>query len=261
MEEFKCECGRVFNSAASINSHYRFCDVHIPIKKCDENGKCISKSKYKISDDLYRCECGKEFDNHQSLNAHFGYCDYHHECMGTKRKGHSSELTHSMCWFNKSEEEIKEIYKKSGKTLSENIKNGNVIPSFTNKKHKEESKDKIRNSTVEYLQSLYGDAITRYNKKSIDYINRLNEEKQWNLQHAENGGEIKIGGYFVDGYDKELNIVFEYDERKHYKDVHNNILKDRDIKRQNFIINETNCRFFRYNEKLDLLYEVTNNKD
>ena len=143
MEKFECECGRVFNSATSRNSHYRFCDVHIPIKKYDENGKCISKSKYKISDDLYRCECGKEFDNHQSLNAHFGHCDYHYKCMGTKRKGHSSELTHSMCWFNKSEEEIKEIHKKSGKTLSENIKNGKVIPSFTNKRHKEESKDKL----------------------------------------------------------------------------------------------------------------------
>jgi len=84
----------------------------------------------------------------------------------------------------------------------------------------------------------------------------LNEEKHWNLQHAENGGEVNCLGYWLDGYDKELNIVFEYDEPKHYKDVTNNILKDKDIQRQNNIINKLNCQFWRYNEYLDLLYKV-----
>ena len=44
MEEYKCECGRVFKSATSRNSHYRFCSVHIPIKKYDENqGKSLCR--------------------------------------------------------------------------------------------------------------------------------------------------------------------------------------------------------------------------
>ena len=30
------------------------------------------------------------------------------------------------------------------------------------------------------------------------------------------GGGIEICGYKVDGYDKEKNIVFEYDEKHHY---------------------------------------------
>ncbi len=55
---------------------------------------------------------------------------------------------------------------------------------------------------------------------------------------------------------KKKNIVFEYDEKRHYKDDYNNILKERDIDRQNKIIKELGCRFFRYNEKIDLLYEV-----
>ena len=50
MEEFKCECGRVFKSKSSRNSHYRFCKVHKPKQKYDENGKYISPSKYKIGD-------------------------------------------------------------------------------------------------------------------------------------------------------------------------------------------------------------------
>lgn len=255
-QEFKCECGRIFKTAASRNSHYRFCNVHVPIKKYDENGKCISKSKYKIDENLYRCECGKEFNNHQSLNAHFSHCDYHHNCLGTKRKGHTSELTHSMCWDNKSDEEVQLIRRKSGKTYSDKIKKGIIKPSFLDRQHSEETKNKIRFSTVKYLETRFEGSIARYNKKSIGYINRLNEEKGWNLQHAENGGEVEVCGYFLDGYDKELNIAFEYDEPRHYKDVYENVLIDRDMKRQNFIIENLKCRFFRYNEKMDLLYEV-----
>lgn len=209
-EEYKCECGRVFKSKSSRNSHYRFCKVHKPIKKYDENGKYISKSKYKIADNLYRCECGKEFEKYQSLNSHFGHCDFHHECCGTKRKGHTSELTHSMCWENKTPEEIKEIYKKAGKTHARLMKEGIINFPYNGKPN--------------------------YSIKACKYIDVLNEKMNWNLQHAENGGEIRIVKYFPDGYDKDLNIVFEYDEPFHYKDKENNILNDADIERQNYII-------------------------
>lgn len=230
VEEFKCECGRVFKTAASRNSHYRFCNAHISINEYDKNGKRISKSKYKIDENLYRCECGKEFNNHQSLNAHFSHCDYHHECCGTIRKGHKSELTKSMCWDNKTEDEIKEFHKKSGLTQSKMMHEGLINFPFNGK--------------------------ANYNKNACKYIDDLNKKMNWNLQHAENGGEIKVSRYFLDGYDKNLNIAFEYDEPGHYVDIYNNILLDRDVERQNYIIEKLNCRFFRYNEKLDLLYEI-----
>ena len=84
----------------------------------------------------------------------------------------------------------------------------------------------------------------------------MNEKFGWNLQHAENGGEVSIAGYFLDGYDKELNIAFEYDEPIHYIDIENNILREKDIERQNYIIEKLNCKFYRYNEKLDKFYEI-----
>ena len=62
--------------------------------------------------------------------------------------------------------------------------------------------------------------------------------------------------YHLDGYDKKLNIAFEYDEKGHYADVNNNILKERDIERQKYIIKKLNCEFWRYNEKKKLLYKV-----
>ena len=60
--------------------------------------------------------------------------------------------------------------------------------------------------------------------------------------------------YYPDGYDKEKNIVFEYDESHHY--YKDGSLKCKDIKRQIEIIKYINCKFIRYNERDDKLYEV-----
>ena len=170
-----------------------------------------------------------------------------------------SEINKSMNWENKSDDEIKAIFIKSSKTRKLNLlhdKNGKAINNWYGKHHTEESKQKTRESTIKYIESLFGQYKPRYNKNAYKFINNLNKQNNWNLQHAENGGEFKICGYFVDGYDKDLNIVFEYDEPKHYIDIENNLLKDKDIQRQNIIINKLNCSFWRYNEKLNLLYKV-----
>lgn len=97
----------------------------------------------------------------------------------------------------------------------------------------------------------------RVGKRACAYIDRLNESKGWHLQHALNGGEVRVGRYFLDGYDKELNIAFEYDERLHYLDVKANLLKQADVDRMKYIQQRLGCRFFRYNERADVLYEVT----
>lgn len=221
-DKFICECGKEFKSKNSLKSHYRFCKIHKPKSKV---------SKYKIDDNLYKCECGKEFNNFQSLNAHFSHCDFHHKCRGTIRKGHTSELTKSMCWGNKTTEEIQEIRNKAGKTRAKLMREGIINFPYNGKPN--------------------------YNVKACRYIDELNKKFGWNLQHAENGGEIRIVRYFPDGYDKKLNIVFEYDEPGHYKDVENNILNEYDIERQKYIIEKLNCKFYRYNEKLDKFYEIT----
>ena len=246
---FKCECGREFEKQSSLNSHARFCSLY---KK-----KPKKVSNYKINENTWKCECGKEFNNFQSLNAHLSHCDYHHECLGTV-KLRSLNPKHSMCWENKSEEEIKEIHKRAGKTLKNRYLSGELNGSFLGKHHTEESKEKTRLSTLKYIESLpnYNGTKARYSHKACEYINKLNEEKNWNLQHAENGGEYSICGYFVDGYDKYLNIVFEYDEPSHYIDKENNILRDKDIQRQQNIINKLHCEFWRYNEYSDFLYKI-----
>lgn len=114
-------------------------------------------------------------------------------------------------------------------------------------KHSEESIRKIRIKTLERLEKTKIKGVKlypAYNSKSIPYIEKYGKEHGYNIQHAENGGEfyIKELGYWVDGYDREKNIVIEYDENYHNRQI----LKD--TIRQNQIINHLKCTFIRLNE-------------
>lgn len=262
--EYVCECGRRFKTDSSLKSHARFCDkyVHKNNKYMYVDGvrTYVGDSIYKISDSCYRCDCGKEFNSHSSLGAHMSHCDIHHYAINIEKKKRPHEKDDSGVgemsgWCQKSEDEIKEYHIKSGKTYREKIENGDIKIYWFGKKHNQETKNKIRKSTTSYFLT-HLNTKARYNKNACLFIDELNKKYGLNLIHAENGGEKYVSGYYVDGYDEEKNIVFEYDERRHYKDVYSNILKDKDIIRQNEIIAELGCKFFRYNETIDLLYEV-----
>lgn len=117
-------------------------------------------------------------------------------------------------------------------------------------------KESISKGTKKYLSLINKNGGARYSKEACDFIDKLNIEMNWNLQHALNGGEITVGPYYLDGYDKEKNIVFEYDEIKHYLDPINNVLNEKDLIRQNNIIKILNCEFYRYNKYIGKLYKV-----
>lgn len=85
-----------------------------------------------------------------------------------------------------------------------------------------------------------------YNPKGCQYFNQMMLETNTFIQHAENGGEyhIKELGYWVDGYDKENNIVYEYDEKHHFdKDGK---LNKKDVQRQKEIEEFLKCKFVRF---------------
>ncbi|MCX6780107.1 MAG: NUMOD3 domain-containing DNA-binding protein [Candidatus Magasanikbacteria bacterium] len=133
------------------------------------------------------------------------------------------------------------------------------------KKHSEESKIKIGNAhrgkimSSESKRKMRVSAINRisqqkfnggqirpsFNPKSCKIIDEYGKQNGYKFQHAMNGGEffIKELGYWVDGYDKEKNVVFEYDEE------HHNWKKQKDDFRMNEIKNHLKCKFIRLNEK------------
>lgn len=211
-------------------------------------------------DDLFCKYCGKECKNKNSLAQHEIRCPQNPTRKDFNNLGNYSTLVRK----GKTAENCEEIAR-AAETLSARYKNNELISSvkgnnfWVGRHHSEETKEKQRLKLLDYIKNLKGEIQVHYSLEGCKYIDNLNKKYNWQLQHAENGGEYCVGGYFLDGYDKELNIAFEYDEPRHYVDVYNNVLCDRDIQRMQFIINKLSCRFIRYNQKLNLLYEIDSN--
>lgn len=119
------------------------------------------------------------------------------------------------------------------------------LPRLEFRPHKQESKQKIRLSTIKYLSNIKGQLAPRYNKNSIPIIEQYGKENGYNFQHAENGGEFYISdlGYWVDAYDVKNNIVLEIDEKHHFMKNGEYTLKDKI--RQDEIEKYLGCKFIR----------------
>ena len=105
-------------------------------------------------------------------------------------------------------------------------------------KRSEETKKKQRLSRIKEIKDKHGQISPNYNSKAISII--LQKAKEFgitDLQHAENGGEYQVCGYFVDGHSKEKNIVIEY-----YEPFHKNQI-ERDERRKREIMKELGCIF------------------
>lgn len=122
-----------------------------------------------------------------------------------------------------------------------------------------EYREKCRISAIKRMvnQNLNGNILARsYNPNACKYFDELNKQNGWNLQHALNGGEVCCSGYFLDAYDKEKNIIVEYDESRHYKYKNSQwVLSNDDVIRMDELKTKLVCKFFRYNEKLKELKE------
>lgn len=132
---------------------------------------------------------------------------------------------------------------------------------FYGKKHSMETRKKISNSlknpSISRRKQMRMSAIKRlrlgengkmlpsYNIKSIPILEQKAKELNiTDLQHAENGGEfyIKELGYWVDGYSQKKNIVIEYYENHHKKQI------ERDERRKQEIVDFLKCEFYEIKE-------------
>jgi hypothetical protein len=145
--------------------------------------------------------------------------------------------------------------------ISQTLRDRGVNVGNKNGAKRPEVRDKIRKSVIRYIQETHGHALPFYSPTACQYFDRISDERGWKLRHAMNGGEVHLKevGYFLDAYDSERNIVVEYDEPRHY--YADGRLKHKDIRRQAMIIEHLKCRFFRYDERESILYEVTRNDD
>lgn len=258
--EYVCECGRVFQKSTSFRSHRRFCNCHEhgynyeSKKKHIKNNSYVHIENYKFIDGFYKCECGKYFDKKESISAHFSHCIEHKQANNIKSV---RNYDHKGTFKYRTKEELVKLLELANATRKKKIESGEII--YKSHKHTRETKEKLRLISIKKHEELGYSA--NYSKKACQYIDKLNNLYGWNLQHALNGGEIIVKGYYLDGYDTKLNIVFEYDEKDHYTDVNNSILRVKDQERQYIIMKHLGCRLFRYNETIDKLYEVIDTQE
>lgn len=118
--------------------------------------------------------------------------------------------------------------------------------------HSEDTKRKMRISASERMQDR--NLKAGINPKACAEIDKFSKLEGYNVKHGLNGGEyyVKELGYFLDGYDREQNVVIEYDELHHQLPS----IKEKDEKRQKEIIDFMRCKFIRLVEQTDGSIEV-----
>ena len=229
--------------------------------KCSNIGREVSvNTKLKISNTLQE----KYRSGELIANMSGAHSDASKKKQSETRKNSKLTESHKLnisVGLNKSEKfKISSHSKEKGDKISKKLKNkkfskehkenlsknhcnvdGENNP-FFNKTHTNEAKNKMRISTVERIRinkSENHQVVPFYNKKGCKYFNKLMRINNCFIQHAENGGEfyIKKLGYFVDGYDEKNNTIYEWDEKRHFR---NNNLCEKDIVRENEIINLLN---------------------
>lgn len=86
-----------------------------------------------------------------------------------------------------------------------------------------------------------------FNMESCCLMDELNKEG-YNFRHANNGGEVRIGKYFIDGYDVERNIIIEFLDRWHWRTQE---ARDYHDMRAEWIINKTDAIYLEYDPETE----------
>jgi len=130
-----------------------------------------------------------------------------------------------------------------GRTLPINVRK-KISEKMSNRSLSVEHRKNLRLARKNEIESIYGKMVANHNPEACKIIDEYGKKHNiMDLQHAENGGEFSIIGYFVDGYSPSKNMVIEVDETRHY-DL-NGCLRERDVTRQKEIEKHLKCKFIR----------------
>lgn len=106
---------------------------------------------------------------------------------------------------------------------------------YKGKPLREETKQKMREAAL-------SKTCPRFNPFACQVIDEYGKKHGYNFQHALNGGEFRIIGYSVDGYDKDKNVVIEYYENRHKKTLKSDAI------RKERIVGHLGCKFIEIKE-------------
>jgi hypothetical protein len=231
-------------------------------KKCAAS-KSLPVGMFEKNNNWYRIcpTCNKEISYNNKDNAKWHYKQQYDckKCSAIKR-GPRNEITklkisRSLIGIPLSIErrsKIQKTLKQKFNTLEFKQKLSEIHSGKGNgmygKHHSVETRKKLRILNIERVSKLKfnGKQLKpAFNINACSLIDEYGTQYGYNFQHALNGGEfyIKELGYWVDGYDKEKNIVLEIDESHHF-DIYGNLHK-KDVNRQKEIEEFLKCKFVR----------------
>ena len=120
-----------------------------------------------------------------------------------------------------------------------------------NRKYTPECRRKMRESAINRIKNM-GIGVASFNKHACKFMDEYGKRCGYNFQHALNGGEVWVGKFSLDGYDKDKKVVFEYDEPRHEKKKQ----KVMDVCRvKSLFSNDKVKEIIRYSEKYNRLYK------
>lgn len=140
-----------------------------------------------------------------------------------------------MGWSKGKTKFTNESLNKRGKRLSKKYARKELSGSFLGRKHKKESKEKIRQHIIDRIKDDHGEFIPRMGKREREILDR--EELNSNCRIDRH---FTVLNYFPDGYCHETNTVYEVYEAYHFM---NDDIKKRDQIRQEEICEVLNCKF------------------
>lgn len=225
------------------------------VKNCSECGKEMSYTFKQSLDTSIRRNClCRMCSKKGKRSVNFGKVGFWKNKVGpNKGKVVSDDFRKKMVSIVKGRKHTEESKRKmSLNTIGKNTWSKNRIVSV-------ETRTKLRLKRIEDLRRkgiFPGSKVSKnYNLKGCELMEKIQNKLGYRFQHALNGGEVEICGFFVDGFDKNKNVVFEYDENHHYDSFGN--LREEDECRQKCIIEKINpTMFLRYNESSNKLIDV-----
>lgn len=147
---------------------------------------------------------------------------------------------HSEETRRKQSKSLKKYYKENGVT----DKQLEVLQKV--KPMKDSTKQKLREARARQIAAAPDKQWCNYNKEAIKWFDILSMWNGWNLQHAENGGEVYLFAIhrFLDASDSKNKVVVEFYENGHY-DKTTGELNEETLQREQEIIELLNPTFIR----------------
>jgi very-short-patch-repair endonuclease len=210
-----------FNRAVKNNTLCKSC------VKFGKNNPRHGKSNYNIWLEKY----GKEIADKKEKNRN----EKHGNTINGKNNPMYNNSAYNI-WLKK--------YGKEKADRKQNEANRKNSESNLGKKYNDIAKKNMRISAIKRIEKQKGQIMPNSNPKATQIIRaKAKEVGITDLRDAETpGGEFQVCGYFVDGRSEEKNIVIEYYEGFHKKQV------ERDERRKQEIINELGCKFIEIKE-------------